>query len=206
MNVGGNTAAMKSWAPAEWFTFTRHCFPLPHLPRLLSPVFHLLSLVSRLSSLISHLPSPVSCLSSPSPISSLPSLVSLLSSLVSRLPFPVSFLPSLVSLVPSLVSLLPSLVFPHHFPLPALPISPWNTYSREEGCKSITAGWEGARLAASRGGGWLQSGEGWIWPPVGGVEDDRWVGRGEVGRQQGWRMTAGRGRGNLTARRGGSEM
>ena len=35
------------------------------------------------------------------------------------------------------------------------------------------------------------------------MEDDGWLGRGEVGRQKRWRMTAGRGRVNLTVSRRG---
>ena len=54
---------------------------------------------------------------------------------------------------------------------------------QQEGWK-MTAGWGGVRF-----------------PPEG-VEDDRWVGMDDVGRQQGLRMTAGGGGVNLTASRG----
>ena len=44
--------------------------------------------------------------------------------------------------------------------------------------------------------------EGWSWP-LAGVEDDRWVERGEFDCQQGWRMTAGWRGVSLTDSRGG---
>ena len=47
---------------------------------------------------------------------------------------------------------------------------------------------------------WVKRGE--IDRHAAGVKDDCWVGRGEAGHQQVWRMTSGRGGVNLTTRRG----
>ena len=138
MNVGGNTAAMQSWAPAVWFALKVTASPYPISPAflLLYPVFHLPSLVPRLSSL-------VSCLLSP---------ISRLFSLVSCLLSPASFLPPLVSLIPSLVSLLLSLVSPHHFPHP--PLYPYLLETPIAGKRGVS--WS---PPGGKGQGWPPAGE-----------------------------------------------
>ena len=98
-----------------------------------------------------------------------------ISSLISDLSSPVSYLPYVIPLVPS------------------FPFSPWNTWAGGRGKVDsqqrwrMTTGWGGARLTASRCGGW----------PLGG--------RGQVDFQQGWRMNTGRLGVRMTASRRGRE-
>ena len=59
-------------------------------------------------------------------------------------------------------------------------------------------------IGCQQGGGWLPGGEGRVWLLEGWVEDNHWVGRDEVGRQQVRRMnTRLRGESLTTSRMGG---
>ena len=71
---------------------------------------------------------------------------------------------------------------------------------RGDSLTAMTARWGGVRMANSRGEGcrWAEMRESLtagvkerVKLQAGCVEDDRWVGRGGDGRQQGWRMTVG---------------
>ena len=120
-----------------------------------------------------HLPTLVSRLSSPD--YRLPTLVSRLPSPNSRLTTSVFLLPTSASRLSSPDSRLSSTV--SHLPSSSPP-SPLYPYPFE----TPTAGLRGE---------------------VDRRQDDRWVGMDEVGRQQGWRMTAGQKGVSLTASRGG---
>ena len=106
-------------------------------------------------------------------------------------PYPTPYILSPVSRLSSPVSHLPS------------PISRLSSRLVSRLRRKMTAGWGGVMLAASKGGWWPPGGEWRVSPQAEWVEDDRWVGRGEVGRQQGWMMTTRRRVESFTAGRMG---